>query len=183
MNKKVYFIRHGQSVANANNIISPPDTPLTDLGIEQAKKVAQKLANLGVKTVISSNMPRAYQTAHVIAKSLKIHTTDIKVVPLLAERDFGTATNHPKRHNTDFFYTNDSDLDMEPRQALIQRMTIALKQIKPIIKASAGNVVIVGHGNSGFFLSQIAKGNLKYADFEPINHIRNCGMIEIDIQA
>lgn len=57
--KIIYFIRHGQSVANSDTTSSMIDPPLTQLGRLQASKL-----ELNVDLVICSPMRRALETLH-----------------------------------------------------------------------------------------------------------------------
>lgn len=67
---KLYLIRHGKSLAHDQNKRQSPDTPLGELGIEQSKKLAQKIALLKIDNLFSSDWKRALQTAEIISKSL-----------------------------------------------------------------------------------------------------------------
>jgi len=44
----IYFIRHGQSQANADNVFGSPETPLTEIGRQQAKAAGEKLKADGI---------------------------------------------------------------------------------------------------------------------------------------
>jgi broad specificity phosphatase PhoE len=178
---KIFFIRHGESVANANNIVSSTETPLTSNGEDQAKAIGQDLISRNIKTIICSSLPRSRHTASIIADTLHIAKSDIKVIDDLQERHFGELTDLPRQYETKFYYENDSNYGIESHQVLIDRMSAALAQIKEIIKISDGNIAIVGHSVSGFYLSQIIKGNLKFDDFESFEHMGNCKMIELNI--
>lgn len=178
---KLYFIRHGESVANSASIISSLDTPLTKRGVRQAVDVSKKLADKDITKIICSPLPRARQTAIILADTLEIPVTDIRIVDELQERHFGELTNLPKEHKTEFYFNNDNDHGMESRQDLIDRMTVALTKIMHIKLKTDGSIAIVGHRISGFYLSQIAKGNLKFDNFEPIGYMDNCGLIEINL--
>lgn len=65
--KTIYFIRHGQSEANTDDVFQGPDSPLTELGVEQARFVAERIKGVGAEIIITSPMPRADQTAEIIA--------------------------------------------------------------------------------------------------------------------
>lgn len=177
----IYFTRHGESVANSSDTISSLDTPLTKRGISQAIAVGKKLADKDISKIICSPLPRTRQTAILIADSLKIPIIDITIIDELQERHFGELTNQPKRHETEFYFNNDSDHNIEPRQELINRMSVALEKIKQMKQKTNGNIVIVGHQISGFYLFQIAKGNIKFDNFEPIKRINNCALIELKL--
>ena len=61
--KRIYLIRHGQSVANAQNVVPDRETPLSDLGRHQANLLADRLQNVTLEALIASDFPRAQETA------------------------------------------------------------------------------------------------------------------------
>ena len=66
---RLYFVRHGQSEANVQMVISNRDLfhPLTELGRQQAEALAQSLAEVPVAAIYSSPIVRAAQTAQIVA--------------------------------------------------------------------------------------------------------------------
>ncbi len=69
---KLCLIRHGQAVVNVKPIIGGMrgDTGLTALGIEQVERLRDRLIatrELKADVVLSSSMPRARQTAEILA--------------------------------------------------------------------------------------------------------------------
>jgi broad specificity phosphatase PhoE len=68
--KMVYIIRHGQSEDNLRSVFQRPEAPLTKLGIEQAKLIANRLSDTGLDVILSSPYQRAYQTAKIIGKKI-----------------------------------------------------------------------------------------------------------------
>ncbi len=69
MEKTVYFVRHGQSVANASAVFQPPESPLSETGRWQAACVARRISGLGVQALLSSPLERAKGTAEAIAQA------------------------------------------------------------------------------------------------------------------
>ena len=70
---RLYLVRHGQSAGNAEGRFgghSP--TPLSELGIEQAKVTAERLAKEKISIIYSSDLHRAVQTAAPLAKLLNL---------------------------------------------------------------------------------------------------------------
>lgn len=91
---KIILVRHGQDTDNENKILNGHrDTELTDLGIEQARTVAQKIKDDNVDVVISSPLKRTMETAEIIANELGLEK--LKKDRLLVERDFGILTGKP----------------------------------------------------------------------------------------
>lgn len=87
----VYCIRHGQTVANVQDIKGVPDTVLTPQGEEQARTLASGLSRDGLSLylVVSSPLIRAVQTAEIIAGRLGI---PLEIMPGLAARNLGELT-------------------------------------------------------------------------------------------
>lgn len=73
--KRIYFVRHGETEANKERLMQGHDQPLSEVGMVQADKVAQRAKNLDFEKVISSDMLRAKQTADAIVK-LSEHTVE-----------------------------------------------------------------------------------------------------------
>ncbi|MFA5625614.1 MAG: histidine phosphatase family protein [Bradymonadales bacterium] len=62
----LWMLRHGQTHANANGLLSGwHDVELTPLGVEQAKAVRPKLENIHFDAVYSSDLQRAVITARL----------------------------------------------------------------------------------------------------------------------
>jgi probable phosphoglycerate mutase len=79
--KRIYFVRHGQTLANTLRIHQSADESLTHKGRLQAYHVAQKLRSLNVDTLICSTFVRARETAEIISDELSIpFTTEESVV-------------------------------------------------------------------------------------------------------
>lgn len=75
MRTHIYLIRHGEAVANVENILAGmrSDTGLTPLGVTQAERLRDRLAGTGeinADVLIASTLPRALQTAEIIAPAL-----------------------------------------------------------------------------------------------------------------
>jgi 2,3-bisphosphoglycerate-dependent phosphoglycerate mutase len=86
---RLYFVRHGESVANTAGIISNRALPhpLTDKGRQQAQGLAQKLRNESVAKIFSSPILRAKQTAEILAQALDV---PLEIADALREYDCGT---------------------------------------------------------------------------------------------
>jgi len=89
---RVYFVRHAESEANAQDIFSSLDPevyPLTAIGRAQAEAVAQRFETEGVRFdhIYASDLLRARQTAEIIAARQPVDIREI--TPLLREHDSG----------------------------------------------------------------------------------------------
>lgn len=63
--RKIYLIRHGEY-----DWQDKESTDLTDIGVRQAELTAQRIAQLSVSRIYSSDLPRAVQTAEIIRNAL-----------------------------------------------------------------------------------------------------------------
>lgn len=68
----VYFVRHGESEGNKNGIHHTSEVPLSEMGVKQAKAIAERLENIHFDLIYSSDLTRASQTAEIINKKLKL---------------------------------------------------------------------------------------------------------------
>lgn len=86
------WLRHGETALNAARVVQPADTPLSPRGLVQAAAVARRIAALRPVALLSSDMPRALQTAQAVAAltGLPVHTD-----ALLRERNFGALRGRP----------------------------------------------------------------------------------------
>ena len=61
---KVYFVRHGQSLGNAERVLlGHCDRDLSELGVRQARLTAEAMKNFSIDIIYSSDLLRAYNTA------------------------------------------------------------------------------------------------------------------------
>ncbi len=79
--KRVYFIRHGETLANRRHIHQGPDEALSEKGREQAAELAKWLKDKNIDTLVASPFVRARETAEIVEKELGIaHETISSVV-------------------------------------------------------------------------------------------------------
>lgn len=61
---KVYFVRHGQSLGNAERVLlGHCDLDLSPLGVQQAKLTAEAMKDFPIDIIYSSDLLRAFNTA------------------------------------------------------------------------------------------------------------------------
>lgn len=94
--KKIYFVRHGQTVWNVENkICGVTDSPLTDVGHEQAiatgKAILEK--EIVADEILCSPLSRAHDTAEHIGEILGV---PVRVEPKLVEQNFGKYESTPR---------------------------------------------------------------------------------------
>lgn len=89
---KLVLIRHGQSIANQDNVYTGwSDVPLTDLGRQQARQAGQLLQQTGLQfmAIHTSVLSRAIVTANLVAEEIGQLATPIYKSWRLNERHYG----------------------------------------------------------------------------------------------
>lgn len=173
------FVRHGQSQANADSVIADAHSPLTEAGIEQARKTANEVRDFKITHIACSPYIRAQQTAETIAGELGIDIAHIKIIDELQERGLGVLEDKPKQQDGLWYFTDDSSEGIEPSQKLLERMQHCLSTIRQL--SQDNNLLVVGHAIAGFYLLQVAAGKSSVKDFEPASKMSNADYLEVDL--
>lgn len=150
--KKIYLVRHGKTEWNKTlRYQGITNIPLSEEGLEQARKVGLRFANAKVDVVISSPLRRACETAECIARhhSLKIETLD-----LLKEVNFGeweglTVKEIIARCGSEFFYKwrcNQLHVGVKGGEDMDELSERSRKAAEILLKRPEMNIVVVGHG-------------------------------------
>ena len=84
---RVWLIRHAASTAATGSAIGVTDLSLSDVGHEQARRLAAKLASRALVRIVSSDRRRALETANVIA--MPHPGVGVESSSALREIDFG----------------------------------------------------------------------------------------------
>ena len=134
----LYLTRHGETVDNANKIMQgQTQGMLNDNGIKQARELAAKLADKPIDVFVSSDLKRAVDTCRIVAEP---HHADVKVTPLLRERDWGSFTGRYIPDLKDAVWTD----DIETIDELKLRAGKFLEYVRREYKGKT--VLVVGHG-------------------------------------
>lgn len=90
-----YICRHGETENNENKRLSGwIDTPLTDLGLNNAYSIAAKLNKVNFDRILSSDLGRAFVTAYLISRKITF-VKDIERCKQLREVNYGDLANLP----------------------------------------------------------------------------------------
>lgn len=145
--KKLYFVRHGQSVLNTQGLMAgTTETPLTDEGHSQARATGKQMkqAGLTIDFIVASPRSRAVDTAKAIAEELGIDPASIHINNLFAERHYGELEGKPWSPDLNL----DGLSDIETEDSLIERAHLALEWLENITKPN-DHVLVVSHGGFG----------------------------------
>ena len=155
---KIYLARHGQDEDNVKGILNGHrDKPLTLLGQDQAKELANKIKEAGIQInkIYSSPLKRTRQTAEIISDILSLNKPES--LDLLIERDFGIMTGRlmseietmctPDIVKADLVTYFLSPEGAETFPQLLERGHKIINEIKS--KHSDGNILLVTSGDIG----------------------------------
>ena len=85
---KLYISRHGQTPWNVEELIcGRTDVPLTEVGQQQAKLLAESAKDKGIDMILCSPLLRARQTAQAVSDAIGV---PVQIDERLTEFDFGT---------------------------------------------------------------------------------------------
>jgi broad specificity phosphatase PhoE len=90
--RAIFFVRHGETTWNRQKrVMGRREIPLNRVGIAQAKRIARLIPEIGVGAIYTSPLPRAMETARILAGSAGLPVkTDIR----LTEVAFGRWEGH-----------------------------------------------------------------------------------------
>jgi broad specificity phosphatase PhoE len=139
-----YFVRHGQTDANAQGLMCGGDwdIPLNSHGIEQAKSRSLGIANLvpQISHVFASPMKRAQETAKLLTQHLLI---DIQTVEGLREWRVGEWEKRPWGEVPNPFETKEDPSGGETRSHFEARIEAA---VSAVLAQTDGVPLLVSHG-------------------------------------
>lgn len=154
--KNLYLVRHGETDWNRDKRFQgQTDIPLNELGREQAQLLNSKLEELKIEIAVSSNLTRAYETAQIATKNLKIPITQD---PRFRETNIGEAEGLTYDELNEKFGLeglekwrsyDERDLDFrypqgESKRELMYRVRTALLDVAQT--SSHQNIAIFAHG-------------------------------------
>lgn len=136
---RLIITRHGRTFENEAGIIQGhSQSQLSEIGKEQARKLAERLKNEKIDFIFSSDLDRARHTAEEVAKrySLKVISTD-----LLRERHFGDLEGRKREEfgTADFYNFPTCEKD----ESLMNRAKEFLRSLE---KYKNKTILIVTHG-------------------------------------
>jgi len=143
--RKIYFVRHGESKHNATGIYAGTiDSPLTALGISQAKETGNLLKSKNIGNIITSNLTRAHDTATIISNIIAASNTfSLQTTPYLNEVNFGDIQNKEIQNIDGLIYGVESGTG-ESLESLYNRGYKVLE----LLQNTTGeeHILVVGHG-------------------------------------
>lgn len=145
------LLRHGRSQADDEQVCGGRyDDSLTDVGIEQATKLAHywQQHSPGFEHIVCSSLQRARQTASLIAKALKM---GLEPSDLWMERDNGPLAGLPfaeaeKRYPPRTFQSRYEPYVPDGGESYTAMLRRAQMGIEKLMQSEFTNVLVVAHG-------------------------------------
>ena len=140
----LFLIRHGETPSNAARIVQVPEIGLSERGIAQAERLAERLAGLGVTAIVSSDLPRARMTAERIAAATG---AAVELRADLQERNFGDIRGTPYSElGFDLFGADYAPPNGETWIEFHRRVAGAWPSLAERAARTEGNLAVVTHG-------------------------------------
>ncbi len=164
LEKKFYYIRHGQTDWNAAGRMQGfMDIPLNETGRQQAYQAAEAIKGTEIATICASPLGRALETAKILNQVLNC---EIVILDELKEACFG---NHEGLVDDGWFEAwKDGEFTPEGAETRAQFLTRATDAVNKAINRP-GPVLIAAHGG----LYGAIKHHFDLPDYEPLP---NCAL-------
>ena len=150
--KIIYFIRHSQPgncstiFKNSSIQMKNEKKKLTKEGQKIAKDFFSKHEFDNIEEIYSSNYLRAYQTAKILAKRLKLK---VNVLPSFGERKIGIKSWNEYPEDFEIHQFNDDEYKLDNGESLKEVRERELKALNTILNEStASNIAIVFHSTA-----------------------------------
>ncbi len=146
---RILLVRHGQSTWNVQGRVQGQthDVPLTDLGLEQAREVAARLAATSVDRLYTSDLLRAVQTADEVARATGLLPRPDR---RLRERSYGLLEGRPS-HAVPMLGSRDGSAPPggESFQDVVRRVGGLLEEcLADAAREGVDDIVMVTHGDT-----------------------------------
>jgi broad specificity phosphatase PhoE len=147
----IYLIRHGETPGNAGRVVQTADTPLSERGLLQARRLAGRLERTSIARVLASDLTRAAMTAEPLREVLDAPLT---LEPLLQERNFGELRGTAYAElEVDIFAAGFAPPGGETWESFDSRVDQAWRRVTAVARDTKGHLAVVTHGLVCFSLA------------------------------
>jgi broad specificity phosphatase PhoE len=150
---KLYFVRHGESEANIQHVISNYGSPfgLTEHGRQQVQVLAERLKDLPITTMYSSPVLRAMDTADILYQTLEL---PYRVTEALREYHCGILEGKSdeeswrlhRQYYEDWTLRHDYLSKPEGGESFVDIQNRFLPFIESLKRNDDEDILLVGHG-------------------------------------
>jgi len=196
---KIYFARHGESLANTLNIISNRDLPhgFTENGHYQARRLADTLAKYPITHLFSSPLPRAMETGQIIGGRLGLAVT---ASAALKEYDCGVCEGRSDEAAwqgwqslfNDWYEFQRYDVKIDGGESfhdIRRRFTSFIDDLMELYSDTQAEIVCISHGGIycmmlPLVVNNIGRSLISRYGFQPATFLvtewQNCGLVCIN---
>lgn len=186
---KLYFIRHGESEANLQHVISNYGSAfgLTDHGKQQVQELAERLNDLDVSMMFSSPVLRAMDTADILYQTLGL---PYRVHEALREYNCGIlegkSDEESWRQHRHYYeeWTLHHNYDSKPEggESFVDIQNRFVPFIESFKRDDHEEVLLVGHGGIFHLMLPLVLTNVD-DQFVQTHNIGNAEYVIADLQA
>lgn len=171
----IYIVRHGQTFWNVEGRYQGRiDIELNEKGIEQAKKIQEKLSNVKFDKVFSSPLKRALRTAQIITPN------EITLDERIIERYNGELEGKLKSEmgiEIEFNNPNETRMGIENINEFRKRIKDFLEEI--LEKYKGQNILVVTHAGVSIYARCFFEGEPVDGNYDKLK-LKNCEVLEYD---
>ena len=161
-----FLVRHGETEWNRDGRIQGhSDVPMSDMGREQARRTAERLAHVAFSAAYASDLVRARETAEIIL-ARNPAPPPLQLDAALRELSFGQLeglswaeirSTHPRIAGR--LEGTDSDLDLAPAEGESLHDAFARQRgFLERVSGQQGSVLVAGHGGTLRVLAMLLLG-------------------------
>ncbi len=185
---KIYFVRHGETLWNTLRIFQgTSNSPLTETGREQARRLGEKLKDTEFTTFYSSPLGRTIETSQLIIgdRDIKIEFIDEFREISVGEMEGVVREEFESKYPEQFhnFFFNPKDYNPKPYKGesfpeLVKRVEIGLEKI---VKKHKENdvVIVVTHGMTLKGIFKVIK-NISFEELGDVEVPKNTSLSIVD---
>ena len=184
MSKVIYFVRHGQTVANVAGQTQGPDDPLNEAGLEQADIVAERAKDLDFEIIIASDYPRAKITAEKIQEATKkpIEFSELFRELRRPSEFWGRVVQKDEEVLAGYALINehfgDKDWHFSDEENFFDLKARGIEALEYLLTRNEERILVVSHGNFsrnllGIMLRGESYGHQDYIDIESTFELGN----------
>jgi probable phosphoglycerate mutase len=187
---KLYFVRHGESEANTQHVISNYASPfgLTERGREQVQVLAERLKDMPLTTMYSSPVLRAMDTADILYQALDL---PYRVTEALREYHCGILEGKSdeeswrlhRQYYEDWTLRHDYLSKPEGGESFVDIQNRFLPFIESLKRSDDDeHILLVGHGGLFHLMLPLVLSNIN-ADFVSTHGISHTDCIIAELRA
>lgn len=140
----ILLVRHGETEGNRLRVLQQPETPLSDRGKAQARRLGERLAALGVAAILASDYARARMTAEAVRSATG---APLELDAGLRERNFGALRGRAYADlDVDPFAAGYAPPGGESWEELHARVDSVWERVGRAVREPESNLVVVTHG-------------------------------------